>query len=153
MFLLFLQHFLSSNKNLVHQLGSISSTTLATSSVVFFVFFFEPSKETQLHLKWEGLQLFVFWNCPSSQGRSWATQTCLEALIVVEQGRPFKAIPGYQHRVYTSRSAGSLLPFKVFPRDIQRWSQSLRKLKNNVFKYRHGYVLYCYTVCVYINIL
>lgn len=30
---------------------------------------------------------------------SWATQTCSEALIVVEQGRPFKAIPGYQHRV------------------------------------------------------
>lgn len=35
MFFLFLQHFLSSNKNLIHQLGSISSTTLATSSVVF----------------------------------------------------------------------------------------------------------------------
>lgn len=46
MFLLFLQHFLSSNKNLVHQLGSISSTTLATSSVVFCIFFWTCKRNT-----------------------------------------------------------------------------------------------------------
>ena len=86
----------------------------------------------------------------------WATQTCLEVLIVVEQGRPNQSKEflkkrrfGDVDRVYTSRSDvcfPSISQIVRISKDDRRFSE----ISKNAFKYTNGYVLLHVMYIIYI---